>query len=96
MKRKLGIFLLSLFMCVSPTFATPSIKQLSRPRPISSNTAIYQNGYNMGYREGKNTAYDNTIKTVAIIGGVLVIGVILYEWANPHWTTNEKGIVYRF
>ncbi len=74
--------------------ASPSIHQIGRPAPSSS--VAYQNGYNTGYNRGKNHAYDNTMRTVAIVGAVAIVGIIIYEAANPRWTTNENGIVYRF
>ena len=74
--------------------ATPSIHQIGRPAP--SSTVAYQNGYNTGYNQGKSHAYDNTLRTVAIVGAVAIVGIIIYEAANPRWTTNENGIVYRF
>ncbi len=92
MKKLLIAFVLTLTTITAQ--ATPSIHQISRPAP--SSTIAYQNGYNIGYRRGKNHAYDNTIRTVAIVGAVAILGIIIYEAANPRWTTNENGIVYRF
>lgn len=92
MKKLLIAFVLALTVITAG--ATPSIHQIGRPTP--SSIVAYQNGYNTGYSRGKNRAYDNTIRTVAIIGAVAILGIIIYEAANPRWTTNENGIVYRF
>lgn len=92
MKKLLIAFILVLATITAQ--ATPSIHQIGRPVPSSS--VAYQNGYNTGYNRGKNHAYDSTMRTVAIVGAVAILGIIIYEAANPRWTTNENGIVYRF
>lgn len=57
----------------------------------------YQTGYDAGYSAGKNHAYNNVAKTLFFTGFTVIAGVIIYQLGKEsRWTTNEKGVVYRF
>lgn len=71
--------------------AVPTIN-IQHPQPVVSN-----NPYHVGYVHGKNTAYNNVARTLFITGLVVVAGIIIYNAGEQsRWTTNEKGVVYRF
>lgn len=60
-------------------------------------THTYQNSYNIGYNAGKNHAYNNVMKTVAIVWVATVAGIIIYHAGQEsRWGANENGITYRF
>lgn len=100
MKRFLIVCVLAWLGIVTlPASAMPTISstpQISQTISVPSNGTAYQNGYNTGYKRGKDHAYNNVAKTVAFVGVAVVAGVIIYHLANPRWTTNENGVVYRF
>lgn len=57
----------------------------------------YQRGYQIGYHTGKQHAYDNVARTVAIVGATVVVGLIIYELGKEsRWTATENGVTYRF
>ena len=57
----------------------------------------HQSSYNIGYNAGKNHAYNNVMKTVAIVWIATVAGVIIYHAGKEsRWGANENGITYRF
>ena len=74
--------------------AAPSIPTMNTGNMVISTHS--SNSYEAGYRAGKSHAYNNAMRTVAIVGVVAIAGIIIYEAASPRWTTNENGIVYRF
>lgn len=65
---------------------------------IRNNTIrVYNNGYQIGYHAGKQHAYDNVARTVAIVGVAVVAGVIIYQLGkDSRWGANENGITYKF
>ena len=64
----------------------------THPQPIVNN-----NPYHVGYAHGKHDAYNNVARTLVITGLVVIAGVIIYHAGEQsRWTTNEKGVVYRF
>lgn len=81
---------------------TAAVAQAAPSIPVNNHTGNmvisthHNNSYDAGYHDGKNHAYNNAIRTVAIVGAVAIAGIIIYEISNPRWTTNENGIVYRF
>ena len=81
------IIALAFLMCgVSANAAT-----IVRPVPT------YSQGYNIGYHTGKQHAYNNVGRTVAIVGTAIVVGIVIYELGKEsRWTANENGIGYRF
>lgn len=84
--KKILIALVLVFGCMSADAAT-----IVRPAPT------YSQGYNVGYHHGKQDAYDNIGRTVAIVGAVVIASVVIYELGREsRWTTNDKGVVYRF
>ena len=57
----------------------------------------HQSSYNVGYNAGKSLAYNNVMKTVAVVWIATVAGVIIYHAGKEsRWGANENGIVYRF
>ena len=57
----------------------------------------YETPYNAGYRHGKHDAYNNVARTVVFLGVATIAGIIIYQAGKEsRWTTNEKGVVYRF
>lgn len=78
---------IGLLSCV----ATADAATIVRPGPT------YSQGYNVGYHHGKTDAYNNVARTAAIVGVVVIASVVIYELGREsRWTTNDKGIVYRF
>ena len=70
-----------------------AVPAMIRPTP----TPTYNSGYNVGYHRGKNDAYNNVARTAVIVGAVVIAGVIIYHLGEEsRFTTNEKGVVYRF
>lgn len=62
-------------------------------RPVST----YSQGYHTGYHQGKQDAYNNVARTATIVGFVVIASVMIYELGREsRWTTNDKGVVYRF
>lgn len=67
--------------------------------PIMTGTNTYSNHhiYHNGYSDGKTAAYNNVARTAVIVGFAVIAGVIIYKLGqNSRWTTNEKGVAYRF
>jgi hypothetical protein len=57
----------------------------------------HNNSYQIGYHTGKQHAYNNVGRTVAIVGTAIVVGIFIYELGKEsRWTVNENGIGYRF
>jgi hypothetical protein len=84
--KKILIALAFLMCGVSANAAT-----IIRPVPT------YSQGYHIGYNQGKQDAYNNIGRTVAIVGAVVIASVVIYELGREsRWTANEKGVVYRF
>lgn len=84
--KKILIALTFLVCGVSANAAT-----IIRPVPT------YSQGYHIGYHQGKQDAYNNIERTVAIVGVVVIASVVIYELGREsRWTTNENGVVYRF
>jgi hypothetical protein len=55
------------------------------------------NAYAAGYSHGKNDAYQNTARTLMVIGVVAIAGIIIYEAGREsRWGVNENGITYKF
>lgn len=81
------IIALAFLMCgVSANAAT-----IIRPMPT------YSQGYNIGYHQGKQHAYNNVGRTIAIVGTAIVVGIFIYELGKEsRWTANENGVSYRF
>jgi hypothetical protein len=53
--------------------------------------------YDLGYHDGKHHAYNNAAKVLFFTGFTIIAGIIVYELGKEScWTTNEKGIVYKF
>ena len=71
---------------------------LSRPVYVPSRQHYYHGVYNNGYRAGKHHAYNNIVRTVALVGFATVAGVIIYQAGkDSRWTMTEDGnIGYRF
>ena len=62
-------------------------------RPVPT----YSQGYAAGYSHGKDDAYANVARTDTIVGFVVIASVMIYELGREsRWTTNDKGVVYRF
>lgn len=84
--KKILIALVLVFGGMSADAAT-----IVRPAPT------YSQGYNVGYHHGKTDAYNNVARTAAIVGVVVIASVVIYELGREsRWTTNDKGVVYRF
>lgn len=84
--KKILIALALVFGCMSADAAT-----IVRPTPT------YSQGYNVGYHHGKTDAYNNVARTATIVGFVVIASVMIYELGREsRWTTNDKGVVYRF
>lgn len=82
---------LALATTISTANAMPTLPHVGTPRPQ------YNNGYNVGYHHGKSDAYNNVARTAVIVGFTVIAGVIIYKLGqNSRWTTNEKGVTYRF
>lgn len=70
-----------------------AVPAMTRPYPHPT----YNNGYHVGYNHGKNDAYANVARTAVIVGAVVIATVVIYQLGKEsRWTTNEKGVVYRF
>ena len=53
--------------------------------------------YEQGYHDGKARAYNNVGRAVVITGMVVIASVIIYQLGREsRWTTNERGVAYRF
>lgn len=106
MKKLLTIGLTAL--TVTTANATPSIKgniASTSTLPVAGYVVpkgqvvrhIYNDGYDHGYKAGKNKQRANTVKALVITGGLVVLGLSIYELGkNSRWTANEDGVVYRF
>ena len=70
---------------ITPPPPVPPSPNPPSPEPFSGHSSI--NG-------SKN---NNSALTAVLIGvGVVVAGIIIYNLVDDSWTTNEKGVVYRF
>jgi len=70
---------------------------MSLPDYVGAPRPQYEHSYNAGYRAGKHDAYNNVARTAVIVGTAVIAGVIIYQLGKEsRWTTNEKGVVYRF
>ena len=57
----------------------------------------HYNEYQVGYRDGKRSAYNHTAKTMFFIGTAVVASIIIYQLGKQScWGVNENGITYRF
>lgn len=64
---------------------------------MSSIRQPHNNSYQIGYHTGKQHAYNNVGRTVAIVGTAIVVGIVIYELGKEsRWTANENGVVWRF
>ena len=71
--------------------ATPAIHSPNPMRPS------YNHGYSMGYRQGKNDAYNHVATTAFVVGVAVIAGVVIYHLSeDSRWGVNEKGVTYRF
>lgn len=49
------------------------------------------------YDDGKRDAYNNVARTAVIVGAAVIATVIIYQLGREsRWTTNERGVAYRF
>lgn len=64
---------------------------------LNAGNPTYNSAYQIGYHEGKHDAYNNVARAVVITGFVVIAGAMIYHLGKEsRWTTNEKGVVYRF
>lgn len=57
----------------------------------------YQNGYHIGYDNGKQDARAKIGKALVITGAVVIVGTLIYQLGKEsRWTATESGITYRF
>lgn len=88
----IAVFLLS----TMPAQATASTI-IPAPQIVAAYHRGYNNGYNNGKESGKSQAYHNVAKTVFITAVVVAVGTMIYHLGKEsRWTTNEKGVVYKF
>lgn len=81
---------LTLALTIGNANAIPVMTSPSHPTP-------HNNGYNVGYHNGKKDAYNNVARTAVVVGLFAVATVIIYQATKEtRWTANEKGVVYRF
>ncbi len=87
--KKILVFVFMLMSCANAQ-ALSSIRNIPMHNHYSS--------YDSGYRAGKNHAYNNVARTVAIVGIATVAAVIIYQAGkDSRWTmTDEGNIGYRF
>ena len=89
MKKLVSV--LALTTTISTANAMPTLPYMGTPRPQ------YNNGYNVGYHNGKSDAYNNVARAVVFTGVAIIAGVAIYQLGKEsRWTTNERGVVYRF
>jgi len=92
MKKIITASILALTMATSAQALPSTAGFVVNPRYMH-----YQRGYQIGYHTGKQHAYDNVARTVAVVGATVVVGLIIYELGKEsRWTANEKGVVYKF
>lgn len=83
--------LLTAAMLATSIGAAQATPVMTRPTPT------YNAGYHYGYQRGKDVAYNNVARTAVIVGAVVIATVVVYQLGKEsRWTTNEKGVVYRF
>lgn len=72
--------------------ATPVITQ------GNMTTSSHRNEYSVGYSRGKSDAYNNTARTLFIVGAVVIAGVVIYQLGqDSRWGFNDEGqVIYRF
>lgn len=64
---------------------------------LNAGNPTYNSAYQTGYHEGKHDAYNNVARAVVFTGFVVIAGAMIYHLGKEsRWTTNEKGVVYRF
>lgn len=85
------LFALLLATATQAASAMPTIHNINAVHSLDNSA------YSVGYQHGKNTAYNNAARTLFVVGLVAMAGVIIYHYGQEsRWTTNEKGVVYRF
>lgn len=83
-------------LLVALTIAVCATSANAVPRAMPVNHAPYYQS-TISYNRGKNDAYNNVARTLFVVGAVAIAGVIIYHYGQEsRWTTNEKGVVYRF
>lgn len=64
---------------------------------LNAGNPTYNSAYQVGYHQGKHEAYNNVGRTLVITGFVIIAGAMIYHLGKEsRWTTNEKGVVYKF
>lgn len=82
---------LTIALSIGTAEAMPIMTSPTTPTPT------HNNGYSVGYRHGKNDAYNNVARTAVVVGLVAVAAVIIYHAGEQsRWTANDKGVVYKF
>ena len=90
MKKLISTFALSATL-TTHAIAMPTFHYTGRPDSIASAS------YDVGYRKGKNAAYQNVATTLFVVGAIAIAGVVVYHLGEEsRWTANDKGVVYRF
>lgn len=88
---KKTLIALTLALTIGNANALPTLIEPTDPQPT------HNTGYDIGYRHGKNDAYNNVARTLVITGIVIAAGIVIYNAGQEsRWTANEKGIVYKF
>lgn len=86
--------LLFALLLATATQTASAVPIMTGGRPVNP---AYNSQYNVGYRHGKHDAYNNVARTVVFLGVATIAGIIIYQAGKEsRWTTNEKGVVYRF
>ena len=89
MKKLVSV--LALTTTISTANAMPTLPNMGTPRPQ------YNNGYNVGYHNGKRDAYTNVARTAVIVGVAVIAGVIIYQLGkDSNWGVNQNGVTYKF
>lgn len=71
--------------------AVPVVTQANMTQSLSNNA------YHVGYHHGKSDAYNNTARTLFVVGAVAIAGVLIYHLGeNSRWGVNEHGVAYKF
>ena len=82
---------LTVVFSMSAAHAVPAITQMNATRPANNSA------YSVGYHHGKSDAYNNTARTLFIVGAVVIAGVVVYHLGQEsRWGVSENGLSYKF
>lgn len=87
--------LIATILSATTIFAANAIPAIT---PANTTQSLSNNAYHVGYHHGKSDAYNNTARTLFVVGAVAIAGVLIYHLGeDSRWGfTNDGQVAYRF